>query len=291
MVDMKVFAVVANDPRMAHVNTLSDLNPQALKHFENFFSHSAHMAGNIDCSILKHHEYVAAGEIVRRAHAHYEENFDDKEVHNAPNLWCLPWSADAMHGEPGTRVYPAIVEASKHSSNRYTFDERYGVLKCFSPLKTSTFWPGNVGFIPQTVAEDGKPVDVIILSTVPLKNGAVAEIRIVGAAECIDEMGPDMKMIGVPKTEPRMKEWDSIDSVPKHILDEMVHFFNAYKDLEDAWKFCRFERWIDAEKAMSYLQGAHSRFFLFVMPMRRLEKRVCELEDENKKLRGRAKNG
>jgi len=77
-------------------------------------------------------------------------------------------------------------------------------------MRTSTFWPGNYGFIPQTVAEDGSPVNVMILSTVPLTNGSVAEVRIVGAAECSDELGPDMKLIGVPKSEPRMKEWDSI---------------------------------------------------------------------------------
>jgi len=95
----------------------------------------------------------------------------------------------------------------------------------------------------------------------------------VGAAECIDEMGPDIKVIGVPKSEPRMKEWDSIEAVPKHMKDELVHFLNAYKDLDEEWKFCRFERWLDAAEAVKYVQTAHSRFFLYALPMQRLEKK------------------
>merc|ERR1712113_723301 len=99
-------------------------------------------------------------------------------------------------------------------------------------------------------------------------------------------MGPDIKVVGVPKSEPRMKEWDSIDSVPKHIKDEIVQFLNSYKDLDEEWMFCRFERWLDSEDAAKYVQGAHSRFFLYALPMYRLEKRVAELEVENQRLRG-----
>jgi len=283
--DYKVIGVGSSDPRMEHVRSLTNLNPQAINHIQHFFVHSAEMANCTDCQMTKRMEAKQALELVRQAHADYGKSFTDQAVHNAANLWCLPWGLEGTQGSPSERVYPSFVEASKHTSNKYAFDSDYGVLKHLRPLKTSTFWPGNYGFIPQTVAEDGRPVDVMILSNVPLRSSSVVEIRIVGAAECIDEMGPDMKMIGVPKTEPRMKEWQTIDHVPKHMLDEMVHFFNAYKDLESDWKFCRFERWIDASQAMTYIQQAHSRFFLFVLPMQRLERRVQDLEEQRLKRR------
>mmetsp|Transcript_7096 Transcript_7096/g.20947 ORF Transcript_7096/g.20947 Transcript_7096/m.20947 type:complete len:354 (-) Transcript_7096:25-1086(-) len=283
--DFKVIGVGANDPRMNSVRSLSDLNQQNLLHYSNFFTHTAEMANCSDCKIVKFMQAEEAMQKVHDAHKQYWAEFKDTALHNSPNLWCLPWEADATSGQACDRVYPAVVEASKHSHNIYSFDCHNGVLKHTAPLKTSTFWPGNYGFVPQTVAEDGKPVDVMILSNVPLRSGSVVEIRIVGAAECSDEMGPDIKMIAVPKNEPRMKEWKTLEDVPKHMKDEMVHFFNAYMDLEADWKFCKFDRWMDSDDAMRYIQTAHSRFFLFVMPMQRLEKRVTELEDANDRLR------
>jgi len=282
--DFKVIGVPSSDPRLENIRDLSNLNVNSVNHFCNFFQHSAERAKCTDCKIVRRLNAQEASAVVVQAHEDYQRSFVDQKIHNAPNLWCLPWAADANAEDPKDRIYPAIVEASKHSSNRYSFNTDAGVLKCLGPLRTSTFWPGNAGFIPQTVAEDGRPVDVIILSTLPLQSRAVVEIRIAGAAECIDEMGPDIKIIGVPKTEPRMKEWVSMESVPSHMKDEIVHFLNAYKDLDQSWKFCRFSRWMDADEATKYVQGAHSRFFLFVLPMQRLEKRVAELEVENKRL-------
>eukprot|EP00929_Paragymnodinium_shiwhaense_P006238 TRINITY_DN1092_c0_g1_i1.p2 TRINITY_DN1092_c0_g1~~TRINITY_DN1092_c0_g1_i1.p2 ORF type:complete len:651 (+),score=214.35 TRINITY_DN1092_c0_g1_i1:86-2038(+) len=283
--DFKVIAVVTSDPRMAHINTLSNFNTGVLAHFERFFLHTAEQGKLTGAKISNKFESAKARQMVMQARTEYEEFFEDKVVHNAPDLRCLAWMKESTVGEPHERIYPAVVEASKHTSNKYVYDETYGVLAHSAPMKTSTFWPGNYGFIPQTVAEDGRPVDVMLLSTVPLRNNSVAEIRVVGAAKCIDEMGPDLKMVAVPKSEPRMKEWKDITDVPKHMLDEMVHFFNAYKDLESDWKFSRFERWLDGKDACSYLATAHSRFFLFVLPMQRLEKRVAELEEENMALK------
>jgi len=283
--DMKVIGVQTNDPRTKDLVDISSLNAQALKHFCHFFVHTAEMSGCTDCQILRHISVAETIAAVQTSHMEYRKAFSDQTIHNAPHLWCLPWSKEASQGPVKQRVFPAIVEAQKHSTNRYCFDTESGVLKCLGPLKTATFYPANAGFIPQTVAEDGKPVDVLILSTLPLQSRCGVEIRIVGAAECIDEMGPDTKVIGVPKSEPRMKEWDDIETVPKHIKDEMVHFLNGYKDLDEEWKFCRFERWLDAEDAVKYVQGAHSRFFLFALPMQRLEKRVRELEAENCRLK------
>jgi len=283
--DVKVIGVQTHDPRTRELTDISCLNPQALKHFCQFFVHSAEVSGCTDCKIVRHMPAAEAIVIVQASREDYNRAFSDQTIHNAPNLWCLPWGKEASQGPVTKRIFPAIVEATKRSTNRYCFDTDAGVLKCMGPMKTATFYPANHGFIPQTVAEDGKPVDVLILSTLPLQARCGVDIRIVGAAECTDEMGPDIKMIGVPKTEPRMKEWDGISTVPHHLLDEMVNFLNGYKDLDDDFKFCRFERWLEAEDAVKYVQGAHSRFFLFVLPMQRLEERVHSMELENQSLR------
>lgn len=282
--DIKIIGVPSHDPRLDSVQDLSDLNAKTVAHFCQFFLHSAEVSQCTESKIVRKLSAVEASTVVVNAHTDYDRSFRDQRIHNSPNLWCLPWSTDANHGEIKDRIYPAIVEASKHTSNKYSFDTEAGVLKCDGPLNIASFWPGNAGFLPQTVAEDGRPVDVLILSTLPLQSRSVVEIRIAGAAECMDEMGPDLKVIGIPKTEPRMKEWVSMESVPSHMKDEIVHFLNGYKDLGPSWKFCRFERWLDAEEAAKYVQGAHSRFFLFVLPMTRLEKRVADLEAENLRL-------
>jgi len=287
--DLKVIAVQAFDPRTSSLTDISSLNPHAVKHFAHFFEHSAEVSGATDCKVERHLCAAEAVAAVKQAFADYKQVFSDQTIYNAPNLECLPWGQEASVGPNNQRVFPAIVEAQKQSTNRYCFDLDSGVLKCLGPLKTATFYPANAGFIPQTVAEDGRPVDILILSTIPLRSRCGVEVRIVGAAECIDEMGPDIKVIGVPKSEPRMKEWDGIDTVPKHMKDEMVHFFNGYKDLDEEWKFCRFERWLDTDDAVKYVQGAHSRFFLFALPMARLEKRVKDLEAENCRLRSVSK--
>jgi inorganic pyrophosphatase len=283
--DVKVIGVQLYDPRTKDLADISSLNSQVLKHICQFFVHSAEMSGVSECTVVRHMNAKEATAAVQQSQTDYKDYFKDQTIHNSPDLQCLPWGTDASHGPVNERVFPAVVEAPKRSTNRYFFDKDSGVLKCGGPLKTATFYPANAGFIPQTIAEDGKPVDVLILSTLPLQSRCGVEIRIVGAADCIDEMGPDIKVIGVPKSEPRMKEWDGIEHVPKHMLDEMVHFLNGYKDLDEEWKFCRFERWLDADEAVKYVQSAHSRFFLFALPMQQLQKRVQELEVENTKLK------
>jgi inorganic pyrophosphatase len=289
--DHKIIGVQTYDPRTADLQDISSLNPQVIKHFYHFFIHSAEMAGCEDSKIGRTLSCQEAVAVVQGAHACYQKRFADQIIYNAPNLGCLPWGKEASQGSVKERVFPAIVEASKHGTNRYRFDTESGVLKCLGPLMTATFYPANAGFIPQTVAEDGRPVDVLILSTLPLRSRCGVDIRIVGGAECIDEQGPDIKVIGVPKSEPRMKEWSDINNIPHHIQDEMVHFLNGYKDLDEEWKFCRFERWMEADDCLNYVQTAHSRFFLFTLPMQRLEKRVQDLEEENRRLKGSLEDG
>jgi inorganic pyrophosphatase len=174
---------------------------------------------------------------------------------------------------------------------RYLFDPTYGALRYVSPLATAAHWPFNLGFIPQTVAEHGRPVEVCVMSSVPLASKCVVEVRIIGAAGTQCEYGPDTKVIAVPKSEPRMREWKDIADVPKHVKDEMVQFFNAYRDLEESWKFSRFERWLTPEETTRYMNTSHERFFIFTLPMQRVEAKLQAVLQENAELKARLANG
>jgi inorganic pyrophosphatase len=286
--EYKIIGAVVGDPRMANTTELANLSKLVLAHVKNFFRITNEVAG---CTEYKDHADLcadAAMSVIRDAHACYLANFSDRTVHNAPNLQCLPWQPVK---EDGSREYPAIIECPARSSVRYLFDPIYGALRYVSPLATAAHWPFNLGFIPQTVAEHGRPVEVCVMSSVPLASKCCVEVRIIGAAGTQCEYGPDTKVIAVPKSEPRMREWKDIKDVPKHVKDEMVQFFNAYRDLEESWKFSRFERWLTPEETTRYMNTSHERFFIFTLPMQRVEAKLNAVLQENAELKAKLANG
>jgi inorganic pyrophosphatase len=280
--ETKIIGVVLSDPRMKHIKELSDLNPAVVSSLSDFFAESNKVSGCVDYVIEANISAEAAVEEVRGGHASYLQHFPDRCVHNPANLWCLQWDPVS----PGSaRNYPAVIECPARSSVRYVFDQKTGAMRYISPLATAAHYPGNFGFIPQTIAEHGRPVEVLVMSTVPLISKCVVDIRIIGAAVSQCENGPDTKVIGVPKHEPRMKEWADVADVPGHVKDEIVQFLNGYRDLEESWKFSRFERWYGPDEATKYLQTAYERFFIFVLPMQRMEAQLAAVAAENVELR------
>jgi inorganic pyrophosphatase len=165
-------------------------------------------------------------------------------------------------------------------------------LRYVHPLATGGQWPFNLGFIPQTAAEHERPLEVMVFSTVPLRSKCVVDVRIIGAAVTQCEHGPDTKVVAVPKSEPRMAEWKEMGDVPQQVKDDIVEFLNDYRDLEETWKFSRFEQWIGPEEAMSMTNRARERFFISSLPYQRMEAKlqaltfeVAELRRENTELK------
>eukprot|EP01061_Rhynchopus_euleeides_P011431 TRINITY_DN21008_c2_g2_i2.p2 TRINITY_DN21008_c2_g2~~TRINITY_DN21008_c2_g2_i2.p2 ORF type:complete len:651 (+),score=302.52 TRINITY_DN21008_c2_g2_i2:47-1954(+) len=281
--DYKTIAVPIGDPRAMHILSLDNINPSVVDHYEDFVQHSATMNGCTQVKILARLNAVEAAEVFRVHHLEYQEDFPNRRVTNAPNLWCLPWPVEDVNVDNNSVT--AVIECPKGSCNKYEFDRELGCLVLQRPLFSATYWPGNYGFIPQTVAEDGRPVNVLVLSNHPLNEFSLCTVRIIGSMMCIDEKGPDLKVVAVPKKEPRMAEWKDADHIPSHIKSEMENFFNTYKSLESNWNFCRVQKWKSASETIEYLRLAHTRFFLFVLPMERVEGRLKKIEDENKELR------
>ncbi len=133
---------------------------------------------------------------------------------------------------------------------KYELDKDAGVLVVDRFLYTPMSYPGNYGFVPHTLSDDGDPIDVLVLNTRELMPGCVINVRPVGVLIMEDNAGQDEKVIAVPSTE-LTKRYDHVHDytdVPKITLQQVEHFFEHYKDLEPG-KWVRIGDWHGAEKA------------------------------------------
>lgn len=127
----------------------------------------------------------------------------------------------------------AVVEITKGSKMKYELDKETGVLMLDRILYTSTHYPANYGFIPRTLADDGDPMDVLILSSESLLPMSLVRCYPIGVITMNDNGAMDEKVIAIPFTDPTYNGYKSISDLPKHIFDEMQHFFRVYKELEN----------------------------------------------------------
>jgi len=143
---------------------------------------------------------------------------------------------------------------------KYELDKASGAVFVDRFLHTAMFYPGNYGFVPHTLAEDGDPVDVLIVGAVPVVPGAVVRCRPIGALLMEDEQGPDEKIIAVPvaKLHPYYGDVRSYRDLPPILCDQISHFFRHYKDLE-AGKWVNIKRWAEAEEAAMLISAAITR--------------------------------
>lgn len=137
-------------------------------------------------------------------------------------------------GKKAPEELNVFVEISQGSSTKYELDKETGVLKVDRFLHTNMFFPFNYGFVPSTLAEDGDPLDILILTSYPIKPGSVISVRPVGMLEMEDESGIDTKILSVPveKVDPNYKKVKDIKDLDQALLDRIKHFFDHYKDLE-----------------------------------------------------------
>ena len=129
-------------------------------------------------------------------------------------------------------VINAFIEIPRGSRNKYEVDKASGFLKLDRLLYSAVHYPGDYGFIPQTLGDDGDPLDVLALTTEPTFPGCIVEVRPIGVFLMEDEKGGDEKILAVPMADPLRQEIASLDDLPSHLLEEIRHFFTVYKDLE-----------------------------------------------------------
>lgn len=150
--------------------------------------------------------------------------------------------------------FEVVVEVPKGSRNKYEVDHESGQIWLDRELFTATRYPADYGFIPGTLEEDGDPLDVLVMLGEPTFPGCRIRCRALGLFLMSDERGPDAKVLAVPATDPRVP-WRELDEVPQHMLDEIEHFFDIYKDLEPG-KHTIVHEWRGREAAESRIQSA-----------------------------------
>lgn len=126
-----------------------------------------------------------------------------------------------------------VVEIPKGSKNKYELDKETGFLMLDRILYTSTHYPANYGFIPRTYGDDNDPLDVLLLCSEPLEPLTLVRAYPIGVISMLDNGKSDEKIIAIPFNDPTYNQYTDINQLPKHIFDEMRHFFTVYKNLEN----------------------------------------------------------
>lgn len=128
--------------------------------------------------------------------------------------------------------FTAVIEIPAYSKKKYELDKRTGLLRLDRILYTSTHYPASYGFIPRTYADDGDPLDVLVLCSEILDPLVEVECYPVGVIRMIDEDETDDKIIAIPYEDPTWNFYHDIDQIPPHYANEIAHFFEVYKGLE-----------------------------------------------------------
>ena len=129
--------------------------------------------------------------------------------------------------------FSAVIEIPKGSHCKYELDKYTGLLRLDRVLYTSTHYPANYGFIPRTFADDGDPLDVLVLCNEPIQPMTLVRVYPIGVMRMLDDGHIDDKVIAIPFSDPSYNNIRSIDELPGHVFDEIMHFFKVYKQLEN----------------------------------------------------------
>jgi inorganic pyrophosphatase len=151
-----------------------------------------------------------------------------------------------------------VVEIPQGSRNKYEMDQKTGRIRLDRMLFTSTVYPMDYGFIPDTLAEDGDPLDALVWLEEPTFPGCIIQVRPVAVFWMHDEHGPDAKILTVCAHDPRMRGVHDLADVPPYLTAEVGHFFDIYKELEPG-KSTDVRGWQDRAAAERVIKEAQSR--------------------------------
>ena len=146
----------------------------------------------------------------------------------------------------------SVIEIPKGSKNKYELDKESGMLLLDRILYTSTHYPANYGFIPRTLSEDNDPLDVLVLCQEALEPLSIVECYPIGMITMIDDNEEDEKIIAIPLKDPFLNNYSDISELPQHQFQEIKHFFEIYKYLEN--KTTRVDNIYGHEKAIESIK-------------------------------------
>jgi inorganic pyrophosphatase len=170
-----------------------------------------------------------------------------------------PWH-DISPGDESPRIVNAIIEIPRDSQQKYELDKESGILKLDRFLYSAVYYPGDYGFIPQTLWEDGDPMDIIILTNKPVYPLTLVSARVIGVIRMIDDNELDDKIIGVYESDPRYSEYNSLKDIPKHVIAELKHFFETYKELQSPGENVTVPEILDREHAWKDIKLSEEKY-------------------------------
>jgi inorganic pyrophosphatase len=152
-----------------------------------------------------------------------------------------------------------VVEIPKGSRNKYEYDPELGAIKLDRFVSASVVYPTDYGFIPETLAPDGDPLDVLVCVSEPTFPGCMVPSRVVGLFKMSDEKGPDDHVVCVPCNDPGWNGLHDLDDLPVQLRREIGHFFDVYKDLDEG-RHSEVVGWGDRNEAFERIESARRKF-------------------------------
>jgi len=142
-----------------------------------------------------------------------------------------PWH-DIPTGPNPPHEVTAVIEIPTNERNKYELDKALGIFRLDRVLYSAVHYPGDYGFLPRTLGDDGDPLDILVLMTIPVFTGCLVDARPIGLFHLVDRGAADEKVLAVPVRDPYSDGLNDLEDVPAHYLKEIEHFFQVYKDLE-----------------------------------------------------------
>src|SRR6476619_7119618 len=164
-----------------------------------------------------------------------------------------PWHG-VPYGDHAPRTVNAIIEIPQGSRCKYEIDKPSGLLKLDRVIYSSFYYPCNYGFIPRTYGDDKDPLDILVLTSLPVTPLTLMEAKVIGVMQMVDSGDADDKIIAVAAHDPGVNHYNNIEELPKHFFDELRHFFEEYKKLEN--KTVKVEDFGDKATALAIIEEA-----------------------------------
>jgi inorganic pyrophosphatase len=172
-----------------------------------------------------------------------------------------PWHDIPTGAKPPAEI-TAVIEIPTNERNKYELDKELGIFRLDRVLHSAVHYPGDYGFLPRTLGDDGDPLDVLVLMTLPVFTGCLVDARPIGLFHLVDQGAADEKVLAVPMRDPYSEGLNDIGDIPAHYLKEIEHFFKVYKDLEGTRTETKgFEGAAAAREAISRAMTAYQERF------------------------------
>jgi len=156
-------------------------------------------------------------------------------------------------------VIPAFIEVAEKSRMKYEWDHTRNSLVLDRVLHSAVFYPHNYGFIPETLCDDGDPLDVLVMCQEPLIPGCIVDVRPICYMVMEDEKGRDEKLLAVVDKDPLYSHITNMSDIPKHVLKEISHFFETYKLLEKE-KWSKVGSWHDKADSFELIEQSQQHY-------------------------------